>query len=224
VPNAFGAQRFGIANRNADHALAWLTGRAAAPRDPKKRRFLWSALQSELFNEVLARRVAAGTWRTPLLGDILRKTDTGGLFDCTDVEADARRATLGEVSPTGPMFGAKMRAPSGAPLELESRVFAERLGPGFDLARTKPLGEGTRRPLCMQVGELSIHRVVKRADEDAGEQGSELVVCFVLPKGAYATTVLGAALDLEEAGARGAPEAPPREERPEDGAETDPDD
>jgi tRNA pseudouridine13 synthase len=205
IPNAFGSQRFGRDRDNAAQALAWLTGQGQGPRDPRKKRFLWSALQSALFNELLERRVADGTWRTPLLGDILKKTDSGGLFDCTDEATDQARAERGELSPTGPMFGAKMREPSGKPGELERAVFIERLGKDFDLARTKPFGEGTRRGLCLSIEGMTVarHTVERSMNRDAensasfGEQEAGLTVCFVLPKGAYATSVLGAAVLFE---------------------------
>jgi len=205
IPNAFGAQRFGRDRDNAEQALLWLTGKRPGPKDPRKRRFLWSALQSSLFNDVLDRRVAEGTWRTPLLGDVLKKTDSGGLFDCTDETIDRARAERGEVSPTGPMFGAKMREPSGKPQELERAVFVGRLGESFDLASTKPFGEGTRRGLCLGIQGMSVARTtVERSMNREGykgavpkEQEAAVTVCFVLPKGSYATSVLGAAVDLE---------------------------
>ncbi len=201
LPNAFGAQRFGRDRDNAAQALAWLTGKTRGPGDPRKKRFLWSALQSELFNEVLDRRVADGTWRTPELGDLLRKRD-GGFFPCTDEAGDRERAGRGEVSPTGPMFGAKMRAPTGRPGELEREVFEARLGASFDLARTKPYGEGARRELVLSVEAMTVERTVKQFPEkDAAEreQGAALTVRFVLPKGAYATSVLAAAVAFEPA-------------------------
>ena len=197
IPNAFGSQRFGRDRDNAAQALAWLTGKIRGPSDPRKKRFLWSALQSELFNVVLERRVAAGTWRTPLLGDILQKTDTGGLFPCTDEAEDRARAERGLVAPTGPMFGTKMREATGAPGELERAVFDERRGPAFDLARTKPFGEGTRRGLCLRIEGMTVERIVKQQGVPDGEQAAVLLVSFVLPKGAYATSVVGAAVTFE---------------------------
>jgi len=210
IPNAFGSQRFGRDQDNAARALGWLSGKERPPRDPRKKRFLWSALQSDLFNAVLAARVADGTWVVPQAGDILKKTDTGGLFDCSDETVDRPRAERGEVSPTGPMFGVKMRTPTGKPAELERAVFEQRLGPGFDLAATRPFGEGTRRSLRVCIESMAVERVaappavaptverlMNHLDDKRGEQGRALLVTFVLPKGAYATSVLGMALAFE---------------------------
>jgi tRNA pseudouridine13 synthase len=200
VPNAFGAQRFGRDKDNAERALAWLTGKGQGSRDPRQRRFLWSALQSALFNEVLDRRVAEGTWRTPLQGDLLKKSDTGGIFLCQEEAVDRDRAERGEVSPTGPMFGAEMSSPEGHPAELERAVFEERLGGGFDLESLKSLGEGTRRVMRVVVEGMTVRRLdgPHPGEPPPGrEQLAGLRVSFVLPKGAYATTVLGAAVALE---------------------------
>ena len=88
VPNAFGTQRFGKEGDNAQRARSWLTGKERAPNDPRLRRFHFSALQSAVFNAVLDARVADDTWKKPVLGDLLKKEDTGGIFLCTDVQAD----------------------------------------------------------------------------------------------------------------------------------------
>jgi tRNA pseudouridine13 synthase len=200
LPNAFGAQRFGRGHDNAEQALSWLTGKSAGPRDPKKKRFLWSALQSSIFNAVLDARVQDGSWRVPLLGDLLQKADSGALFECTDEAVDRARAERGEVSPTGPMVGVKMRQPSGRSAELERAIAAEKLGSDFDLEKTKTLGEGARRALRVAVPELTVHRMVNRPGDEVAsprEQDAALMVCFVLPRGAYATQVLACALDIE---------------------------
>ena len=202
APNAFGTQRFGREQDNAQRARAWLRGEWAGPRDGRQRRFLFSSLQSAIFNDVLRRRVDDGTWLTPLEGDVLQKEDSGGLFLCADVQADRERAARGEVSPTGPMVGIKMRAPAGAPLALETEVTNAWLGEGFDLAAVRQLGEGTRRPLRTLVRDLRIEvdREASGANADAGdprEQRPSVRVYFVLPKGTYATTVLTTAMDID---------------------------
>jgi len=186
VPNAFGAQRFGRAGDNATRALAWLRGRERGPRDPRMQRLLWSSLQSAVFNAVLEARVADGTFATPLEGDLLKLRSSGGLFLCSEAAADHPRALTGEVSPTGPLVGARMRWPEGVPAELERRIAAATLGEGFDLARTRRLGDGTRRPLRMWVQDLHCDMIT----DDPGHRAACVRVNFVLPKGAYATTVL----------------------------------
>lgn len=215
VPNAFGAQRFGREGDTHERARAWLTGRERAPGDPRLRRFHFSALQSAIFNAVLAHRVKEGTWNVPILGDLLKKEDTGGIFVCTDVQLDRERADRGELCPTGPILGDRMRQPEADAFELEQRIalpFIE----GIDLRRARSLGEGTRRALRLRVAELSHSRIDSSLDESfssdqeirhgsgearqqvggvgaepqVGTQGRNIKVRFVLPKGAYATTVL----------------------------------
>jgi tRNA pseudouridine13 synthase len=191
VPNAFGPQRFGRAGDNAERALEFVRGDKRPPHNKKQRRFLFSALQSKLFNEVLARRVANGTVATLLGGDLAHKHDTGGLF-LVPTEGpefdDARdRASHGLLSATGPMFGAKMRWPEAEPEVIEREVLAATLGDISALEPFKALGKGTRRPLRLWVDGL--------AWEPNPAEGS-LAVSFVLPQGGYATTVLGDAFDL----------------------------
>lgn len=219
VPNAFGAQRFGREGDNVERALAFISGKERGPRDVRARKFLFSSVQSHVFNAVLAAREADGTWNRPILGDLL-KLETGGMFLCTDVQTDTLRAEQGELGPTGPMFGVKMRAAEHDALALETRIFTEVLGPDFDLSKTRPLGEGTRRPLVLRVQDM---RITTEPGDDASlngspnprEQRANLLVEFVLPKGAYATTVLARAVTPDEGSRDPAPADP------EEGAEAD---
>jgi tRNA pseudouridine13 synthase len=209
VPNAFGAQRYGRQGDNASRALAWLRDGGPAPaRDPRVQRLLWSSLQSAVFDAVLAERIRDGTWATPIEGDLLKLRSSGGLFVCADVQTDRARALQGEVSPTGPIAGARMRWPEGAAAALERRVCAEILGESFDFARVRRLGEGSRRALRIWVEGVRY----EVEDDPSGHAAPCLRVYFVLPKGAYATTVLRAAVDLEESHGVGNDEERFREE------------
>ncbi len=194
VPNAFGPQRFGRGGDNAERALAWLTGKIPGPRDRREQRLVFSALQAHLFNEVLARRIELGSWATPIEGDLLKKTDTGGLFLCTDVEAERERARRGEVSPTGPIFGAKMRWPKGEAAEIERAVLLRETGALDTFDRHRQLGEGSRRPFRLLPAALGVERLA--------EDARSLRIAFVLPKGGYATTVLAQAVTLEDRSAK----------------------
>jgi tRNA pseudouridine13 synthase len=204
LPNAFGSQRFGVGGANASRALAWLRGGERGPRDPRVQRLLWSSLQSAIFNAVLDARVRDGTWMTPLEGDLLKLRSSGGLFVCTTVQTESERATRGELSPTGPIIGARMRWPEGQPGDLERRIAAQTLGEGFDLARTRRLGEGSRRALRMWVEDMRW----EIGDDDPGHRAASIRVYFVLPKGCYATTVLGAAVHLDDTGEPNAASSP----------------
>jgi tRNA pseudouridine13 synthase len=220
IPNAFGAQRFGRDGDTHERARAWLTGKERAPNDPRLRRFHFSALQSSIFNAVLQHRVDDGTWNIPVLGDLLKKEETGGMFVCTDVQLDGERAARGELCPTGPMVGDRMKEPEALASELEQRIITP-LIEGIDLRRARSLGEGTRRALRLRVTELS-HRMhasshdepvlsghgvesasasvkVHASVDSQARQVGAITVRFVLPKGAYATTVLANAFSVVDA-------------------------
>ena len=179
VPNYYGEQRFGVDERNYERALAFVTGRSAPPRDHFQRKLLFSALQSALFNTWLAQRIQLGLFEQPILGDILRKEDSGGLFTNVDQADAVRRMQAWEVSPTGPMYGSEMRMPEADALAHETAVLAN-AGLSLDaLGRHAKLGEGTRRSA----------RVRPHAWEVCAEQDS-VHIAFELPKGAYATAVM----------------------------------
>jgi tRNA pseudouridine13 synthase len=190
VPNAFGPQRFGRDGDNPERALAWLAGRTPGPKDRRDRRLLFSALQAHVFNRVLDLRRASGTFRQPLMGDLIKKTDTGGIFHCTDPVTDEARAERGEIAPTGPIFGAKMRWPEGEPAKIEREMLRECVGDESAFDAHPELGEGSRRPFVLRVNEL--------AAQPLGEDPGALRVLFVLPKGGYATTLLNWAVTLHE--------------------------
>jgi len=183
LPNFYGAQRFGRRGDNAEVGRLLLLGQddpraQRARRDPKLRRFLVSAFQSEVFNLVLAQRLRDRTWDAPLAGDVLQKLGSGGLFVCEDPAADAPRVASFECSITGPMVGSRVRPePMGDAAALEAAVLAT-TGVGIEhLARSRD-AQGARRALRLPV-RISIER-----DEDA------LALSFELPPGAYATSVI----------------------------------
>ena len=151
-----------------------------------------------MFNAVLDARVQAGTWATPVEGDLLKLRSSGGIFGCADVQTDRERAASGELSPTGPIIGARMRWPDGEPQELERRISSQILGADFDLARTRTLGEGSRRALRLWVTNVRWEAQANTFADDRGNAAACVRVYFVLPKGAYATTVLAAAVALDE--------------------------
>lgn len=197
APNLFGPQRFGRDGTNPTRALAWLAGKERGPRDRHEQRLLFSALQSMLFNRVLERRIADGTWTTVLPGDLAKKHDSGGLFlvasEGPELDDAIARAKTVAISATGPMYGTKMRWPEGSVKDIELDVLTNVIPDPKRLDDFRAYGEGTRRSLRMEVTEF------EAADPDASGM---LAVSFVLPKGGYATTVLATACRLVDATSR----------------------
>lgn len=177
--NLFGPQRFG---RRQDNALlgAAILRRESSVRDRFLHRLALSALQSELFNRCLARRLADGLFDQALEGDVLRKRETNGLFVCTDPLADTPRVRSGEVDPAGPLPGHSLFAAAGPVLLREEAVIAEA---GLD-PRSFAVGgdemSGARRPYRVPIEGLLV----------SAEGPDSLVLTFALPKGSYALCVL----------------------------------
>lgn len=183
-PNYYGEQRFGRDRETLQLGLDLLTGRQT-PRDIPfaRRRFLLkfalSAAQSQLFNAVLAERIRDGLLQTVLLGDVMEVVESGGKFVVEDAAVEQPRCDAGEIVPTGPMFGPKMKAPTGVPAEREARVLQEHGLTPEQFGGFSQLLSGTRRALAIRPADLQI----------AGEPEG-LRFEFTLPSGVYATTLL----------------------------------
>lgn len=155
---------------------------AAGAIDQRLRRLWISALQSEMFNAVLARRI--DTLDRLMPGDLAYKHDNGACFRVEDAAAEQPRCDAFEISPTGPLAGYRMTMPEGEPLDIERGVFAEiSIDPADFRVAGRLKVKGARRPLRVRPEEVS---VVAGAD-DAGEY---LQFSFALPAGAFATALL----------------------------------
>jgi tRNA pseudouridine13 synthase len=204
APAYFGTQRFGRDGDNAARARRWIVEGGRAPDKPFERKLLVSALQSEIFNALLAARVEAGELGRIVDGDLVRKEDSGGLFVADDVAEVQSRADRLEVSATGPMMGAEMRWPAREAARREEEALAAAGLTREHLDRFRRAGEGTRRGYRVLVREASV------LVEDDGA----VRVSFVLPSGAYATEILreltrGGAIERRPARVAPTPDAEP---------------
>jgi tRNA pseudouridine13 synthase len=122
-----------------------------------------------------------------LPGDVLQKTDTGGLFDCTDAATDQARLDAGELVVTGPIFGSRTRCapPSTPAAALEDDALALAAIERSALAALGRSARGTRRPLTMPLRAVEVGEV-----EPDGLLGPGVSIAFALPAGGYATTLL----------------------------------
>ena len=173
--NFYGEQRFGWQMRNLDRAQQLIQkGRAGRGRADQ---FMVSALQSALFNVWLKQRIESGLFDVVIEGDVVRKTDTGGMFIVDNAAEAAQRFAARRIVTTGPIYGHKMMAAVGRAGELEKRILQSL---ELDLNVFKALkAPGSRRAAQLFLEDLDISPVAEG-----------LLFCFTLPSGAYATTVL----------------------------------
>ncbi len=97
-------------------------GAAARAVDQRFRRLWVSALQSRIFNGVVARRIES--LDRVLEGDLAWKHDNGACFSVNDAAVEQPRCDAFEISPSGPLVGYRMTLPTGEPLRIEQEEFA----------------------------------------------------------------------------------------------------
>jgi tRNA pseudouridine13 synthase len=160
-------------------------GAAVRAIDERLRRLWVSALQSRLFNDVLARRVEARTFDRLLDGDLAYKHENGACFLVESAEREQPRAEAFEVSPSGPLFGYRMTLPAGEALKVEQAAF-DAAGLTPEAFRSRSIGKvkGARRPLRVKPADVELAAGVD-------EHGGHITVAFTLPPGSFATVLLG---------------------------------
>ncbi len=196
VPNYFGSQRFGRDGGNLVKARAIFEGRLKE-RNRTRRGLYLSAARSALFNRVLALRVEQGNWLSGLPGDVMNLDGSRSHFAVQTLdETIQRRLAEQDIHPTGPLWGAGQSEALAEVLALEQSVADADpvLAQGLCAAGLKQ----ERRALRLRVSELS-HRWL---DGDVLELG------FILPPGAYATTVLANIANVADAAVAGAETLP----------------
>ena len=147
IPNYFGPQRFGRDGANLGLAHALLVDRRRI-RDRHRRGLALSAARAHVFNRVLAARVQAGVWGTPMTGDVMMLDGRGSVFGVDRIDdATTERTARGEIHPTGPLWGRGTRLVAGVAREIEDRVA------GGDGAPVQ--GVGARAPLPGPAGTAS---------------------------------------------------------------------
>ena len=197
LANYFGAQRFGRDGDGHELGKLLLQGsddyapralgvtRSSRRRVPKELvRLHLSALQSHVFNRVLTRRLDEGLGIARVCtGDVAWIHDRGASFVVRGDEEDLdARSEAFALSPSGPLPGPRMLTGSGEPGRIEREVLAEE---GLELDSFRAAGSkvarGARRPLRIPVRDVEL---------EVGESG-EMELMFSLPKGSYATTLVG---------------------------------
>jgi tRNA pseudouridine13 synthase len=193
-------------DRVAERRVLSVLARGATPEralraiDAPEREFFLTAFQSAVFNSVLDRRVAEGTFDRLLPGDLAMKSPGRAVFPVDEgVLADPEtrgRLERFEVSPTGPMWGREMmRAQEQVDAHECEALRAAGLSPERIAAYDGRMGRltGERKPLRVRLGDPEV-------EAGADEHGPYVRVAFDLPRGAFATSVLRELMKPELAG------------------------
>ena len=187
VPNYFGSQRFGFDGGNVFDARQWAE-RQALPEQRNVRSRLLSTARSYLFNQILAARVAAGTWNQALVGDLLAFTDSRSFFPAGEAECSDPRLAILDLHPTGALWGEGDSPAQGMAQQLEQNVGTAHTPLCAWLAKAGMSHE--RRILRLPIGGLTWHY----------PQPDILQLEFVLPAGCFATVVVRELVDLVPTG------------------------
>lgn len=187
VPNYFGLQRFGHEGGNLFDARQFAK-RGDLPGQRNVRSRILSAGRSYLFNQVLAARVAQGTWNTAQVGDLLAFTDSRSFFPAGEEQCSDPRLAILDVHPTGPLCGAGETATAGETQKLEENIFSGEQSLVDWLVAAGMSHE--RRILRLPIGGLTWHY----------PEPDILQLEFVLPAGCFATVVVRELVDLLPAG------------------------
>ncbi|WP_060480136.1 MULTISPECIES: tRNA pseudouridine(13) synthase TruD [Pseudomonas] len=192
VPNYFGTQRFGHGGGNVHDAQGW-AARRALPEQRNVRSRLLSAARSYLFNQLLAARVADGSWQRAQVGDLLAFTDSRSFFQAGEQECCDPRLSILDLHPTGPLWGQGPSPAADATCALETAIGERHAALCQWLADAGMDHE--RRILRLPIGGLTWHY----------PEPDILQLEFVLPAGCFATVVVRELVDLVPAGQTDSP-------------------
>ncbi len=187
IPNYFGLQRFGFEGGNLAHARHCVE-RGTLPEQRNARSRVLSAARSYLFNQVLAARVADGSWQRAQPGDLLAFTDSRSFFAAGEAECSDPRLAALDLHPTGPLWGEGPSPTGEATFALEQRIGETEAPLAAWLAEAGMAHE--RRILRLPISGLTWHY-----------PGSDILQLeFVLPAGCFATALVRELVDLLPAG------------------------
>ncbi len=149
--------------------------------DHSLRKLYLSAVQSQLFNDVLAQRISSID--NLMVGDVAWKHKNGACFLVRDPAIEQHRCDMFDISPSGPLFGKKMKHSEGKASFIEKAVLnASKLDEPLLQSRGDSKLRGGRRPLRVPAEDLAW-------ETGADDRGAFIQLTFKLPSGCYATCV-----------------------------------
>ena len=183
IANYYGSQRFGNEGQNVNKALGMFQG---AKTGREQRSLYLSAVRSYLFNQILACRVSRKIWNQPVPGDTYMFDLSHSCFKSELPDAEIiRRLAAKEIHPTGVLWGSGDAGISADALRLEQAIIDAY--PQLSQGLIASAVDKDRRALRVYVQDLRWRFV----------NDTVLELCFTLPAGSYATSVLREIIELQ---------------------------
>ena len=180
MANYFGQQRFGEQSDNVARAMqVFANPRKTRKLSRNKRSLYISALRSQLFNQILSRRIENGYWFEPVTGDVFMLAGSRSVFTAALDEEIFSRYREFDISSTASMAGEGDSQLTGPAKMIEDEVFAENADLLTCLCRLKVKQQ--MRPLRVRVQGLEVEH---------DKVGNTLTIRVKLPRGSYFTTLL----------------------------------
>jgi tRNA pseudouridine13 synthase len=160
--------------------------RAVYTVDKRMKRLYVSALQSAIFNDVLARRIQ--TLDTVMPGDLAARNGGKAVFTVEEtpeqLAIELARVKAFEINPTGPIPGYRSSIATGEPGIIETEILAAHdITPEAFRNVERMKVKGARRALRFKISDLDI-------TNDSDDIGAHLLLKFTAPSGCYATVLL----------------------------------
>ncbi len=180
MANYFGQQRFGSGSDNVRQALRVFANARKARKLSRNRKSLYlSALRSELFNQILSKRIEANIWQEPVEGDCFMLAGSRSVFQETLDEEIFTRYREFDISSTASLYGIGANMHGDRALEIEKQVY-----------RDNP-------EICRYLSEQNVSRQMRAIRVDVKEFTFDydadkklLKVRAILPRGCFFTTLL----------------------------------
>ena len=183
LPNYYGEQRFGQDGDNWQRGLDILNEKQKI-YDKWLRSFLLSSVQSYLCNLYLKERILQEKYSKLMDGDVVKKTDTGGVFvvEKENLKREQERFDKREIVFTCPIYGDNLMQGKE---NTEAKMFEDKILEMVEIKKEnmKYLSDGLRRQgiLLFKKGDIVV-------EKDGKKNG--LWFSFFLPKGSFATVLL----------------------------------
>jgi tRNA pseudouridine13 synthase len=176
VPNYFGEQRFGINGGNLERATELFQGKKV--KDKKKRGLYLSAARSEIFNQIVNKRIERNQFESLQVGDVFMLNGTQSVFLADKIdEKITQRFQEKDIDLTASLWGAGELMP-----QAESQAFEQSVADDFPvycegLAKFGLKQERRKIRLSLSQGKIK-------------SENDTVTLNFFLPSGCYATTIL----------------------------------